>query len=152
MDWKMSNITNIYTNVLTKLAALHPLKARIPNPYSLPDNNDNFLISGYGLKVGGSTPIGFENDSFVNQRIFSVVYTYEATATNSDTDVPDDISLKLLEDVYEAQRMFFAEDKMGIPEILSVDLGSCSEIAPIGTGRKFLSIEVSFTIAIRENL
>jgi hypothetical protein len=73
-------------------------------------------------------------------------------ATSSDSDVPDDISLKLLEDIYEARKMIFGPEKMGLSSILNVSIGSSDGVNEVKSGqRKFLSTEFSFSIDINEN-
>lgn len=148
----MSNVSLVYSGVLDKLAALYPLKARIPNPYNLENNNDNFLIDGFGLKVGDQSPSEFvEYNSFTVARVFTVVLTSEMIATPSNTDVQDDIGKILLEDVYKATRLMFAPDRMDLSSIQNVEMGSSGGIVEVKAGeRKFLSIEVSFTIDINE--
>lgn len=149
----MSNVSLVYDGLLTKLNALFPAKSRIPNPYSLEQNIDNFLVDGFGLKVGPESPSEFvEYNSFTLARQFSVVLTSEMVSTASDTDVQDDISTNLLEDVYIARKMIFAPDRMGLAAVQKADIGSSSEITAVKVGqRKFLSIEFSFSIDINES-
>lgn len=149
----MSNITTIYQGIIAACVAQWTTKTRIPNPYSLPDNADNFLRDSWGIKVGPSSPVPFENLSFMTKREITMVFTREMVATDSDTDVPDDIGTRLLEDVYEAQNMFYGVDKMGISQIQNVELGSTSAIAQVRSGKnKFLAIEATFTLDILEYL
>lgn len=149
----MSNVTNVYNGLLEKLAEKFPAKSRIPNPYNLPDNIDNFLIDGFGVKVGPEGQSEFvEFNSFCVNREFTIVFTREMVATSSNTDVPDDISLKLLEDIYEARKMITAPDKMGISSIQKADNGSASGVTEVkAESRKYLSMEVSFNIDINES-
>ena len=96
----MSKVTTIYNKIVEKLSELYPDKQRIPNAYSLTDNNDNLLRDAFGLKVGGADFEEFEFCNFVVNRTFSVVLTREMFRLDSSTGEFDDRSVKMLEDVY----------------------------------------------------
>lgn len=148
----MSKITTVYNQILVKLSELYNGKTRIPNPYSIDRNNDNLLRDGYGLKVGAASFEPFEFCNFVVNREFSVILTREMFRLDSSTPEFDDRAVKLLEDVYEVQELFFNYNELGIDaEILKVDLGGVSEITTVNTDKSnFLSMEVSFTFSIKE--
>jgi hypothetical protein len=149
----MSNVSLVYQGLIQKVSGLFPDKTRIPNPYNLQDNIDKLLCDGFGIKVGPESGSEYaEFNSFTVSRTFSVVLTREMVATSSDSDVPDDISLKLLEDIYEARKMIFGPEKMGLSSILNVSIGSSDGVNEVKSGqRKFLSTEFSFSIDINEN-
>lgn len=149
----MSKITTVYNQILVKLAELYNGKTRIPNPYSIDRNNDNLLRDGYGLKVGSASFEPFEFCNFVVSREFSVILTREMFRLDSSTPEFDDRAVKLLEDVYEVQELFFNYNELGIDaEIIKVDLGSVSEITFVNTDKSnFLSMEVSFIFSIKES-
>lgn len=151
----MSNVTVIYDQIISKLGTLFPTRTRIPNPYSLVDNNDRLLKFGYGLKVGSASFSEFEFCSRVSQRTFSVVFTYEMYRTDSDFFQFDDVSKKLLEDVNTIQGLFFNYNELDIEQnILKVDIDSVSEVEMVlGSGNtKYLSMEASFLFQIKEDI
>lgn len=151
----MSNVSIIYDQIVDKLETLFPTRTRIPNPYSLPDNNDRFLKFGYGLKVGSASFQEFEFCSRVSNRTISVVFAYEMFRTDSDFAPFDDVSKKLLEDVNTIQGLFFDYNELDIEQnILKVDIDSVSEVEMIlGSGNtKYLSMEASFLFQIKEDI
>ena len=149
----MSKVTTIYNKIIEKLSELYPDKQRRPNAYSLTDNNDNLLRDSFGLKVGGADFEEFEFCNFVVNRTFSVVLTREMFRLDSSTPEFDDRSVKLLEDVYEVQELFFNYNELGIDEdILRVQIGSVSEVTAFnGDKSNFLSMEASFIFSIKES-
>jgi hypothetical protein len=148
----MSKITTVYNKIIEKLSELYPDKQRIPNAYSLTDNNDNLLRDSFGLKVGSADFEELEFCNFVVNRTFSVVLTREMFRLESSTGEFDDRSVKMLEDVYEVQELFFNYNELGIgDDILRVQIGSASEVTAFnGDKSNFLSMEASFTFSIKE--
>jgi hypothetical protein len=150
----MSKVTTIYNQILCELKDKFQDKFRIPNPYSLEDNNSNFLVNGYGVKIGSAPFEEFEFCSFVTNRSIDVVFTQEMMKVDSDTDVYDDVALKLLEDVYEVQKLFYSYNELGILEdVLKVDIVDSSEISSFKADKmNFLTMTANFNFSIRELL
>jgi len=148
----MSKITTVYNKIIEKLSELYHDKQRITNAYSLTDNNDNLLRDSFGLKVGSADFEELEFCNFVVNRTFSVVLTREMFRLESSTGEFDDRSVKMLEDVYEVQELFFNYNELGIgDDILRVQIGSASEVTAFnGDKSNFLSMEASFTFSIKE--
>lgn len=149
----MSKITEVYKGIVAQLTTLFPNKTRIPYAYSLKDNIDRFLVNGWGIKVEGSGSSTFvEYCSFAMDRTFSIVISREYIATDSDTKIQDDVSLFLLEDTAAVQKLFVGPEKMGIDEILIVDISGDDGVTEVLVGkRKFLSMELRFQIGINES-
>jgi hypothetical protein len=150
----MSKVSTIYDALLTELESLFPDKTRIPYAYSLPDNNARFLSDGYGLIIGSSSFEPFEFCDFMNIRDVSVVFTKEVFRTDSNSDVIDDITKLLLENVYEVQKLFYSYNELNVPnDIAKVDIGSVSGIEEVLTGKQsFLSMNATFQFYIIEKL
>jgi hypothetical protein len=150
----MSKITSVYNAIITELANLFPNKTRIPYAYSLPDNNLRFLSDGYGMTIGSSSFEQFEFCDFMNVRDVNVVLTKEVFRTDSDSDVIDDITRTLLEDIYEVQKLFYSYNELGVPnDIAKVDIGSVSAIEEVLSGKQsFLSMTATFQFYIIEKL
>jgi hypothetical protein len=150
----MSKVSTVYDRMLAALGEEFPSLTRIPNPYLLEENNDNFLRNGFGLKVGAGAYTPFEFCSYVISRRFSVVFTRELFRVDSSPDKADDVIKELLENVKQVQDLFYAHDELGIPEsILKVDITDVSEIGPVASDKfKFLTVECSFDFHIKEDL
>lgn len=151
----MSNITTIYDQLLVKLATYFPSKSRIPNPYNLEVNAENFLENGWGLMLGAGIPLDDEIHKFNIARAFSVLLTQEAINTDSNPDVIDSVVKSLSEDVVTLQKDLIAADQIGIESSLTqIQLGDVGEIGTVlsENNRMFLSIDVSFLVQIRENI
>lgn len=148
----MSYASDIYNEILTELGALFPTKTRIPNPYSLAENNDQFLVNGYGLKVGGAELEPFEFSNFVVGREFTIVFTKEVIRVNSSYAEYDTISLSLLESVYDVQKLFFNYNELGIEaSIQKVDIVGSSSIEAVSDKNNFYFIECTFNFSIKES-
>lgn len=160
----MSNVSIIYDRIVEKLIELYesdidPAKnrTRIPNPYSLPDNNDRFLKYGYGIKVGPSGPSNQLDEwctKNVDQQI-SIIFTYEMFRTDSEHVPFDDKSKLLLEDVNTIQQIFFSYNELEIEQFVAkIDFGEVTGVElVINSGNsKYLSMEANFTFTIKESL
>lgn len=150
----MSNVTTIYNTILSELAKLYKNKTRIPNAYSLVDNNKNFLTDGYGLVIGDASYEEFEFCNFVVNRTITVVLTKEMFRVDSATSETDDVSIKLLEDIYELQSLFYSYDELGIQEnILKIDIGSVTGVESFFNDKQnFISMSASFQFFIKEGI
>jgi hypothetical protein len=150
----MSKISTVYDQVLTELGTLFSGKTRIPNAYSLVDNNFQFLRDGWGLKIGTSSPAESEFKSFNRSHTFSVVLSREVIRTDSDADPIDVVTKAILEDVYTLERRFMDYDQLSIEaDIEIIEQGNNSGIEFfIGDDFSFASIEADFNINIRENI
>lgn len=150
----MSKISQITDTILVKLGELFPDKTRIPNAYSLPDNNRHFMVDGYGLKIGSAEFSEFEFCNFVVNRTFTVVFTREMFRVDSDTEATDTIVKELLESVYETQSLFYSYNELGIEaSILKVDIGSVSGIETFYNEKQnFLTMSCDFQFQIREEI
>ena len=150
----MSKISTVYDALVTRLGVLFGAKTRIPNPYELSDNNDQFLVNGYGLTISSSDQAPHEFKVFNIERIFNVVFTRELIATDSDETQYDSIAKALLEDVYIVQKDFYNESQVAVESsVENIGLGTSSGIEFVFSGKKrYLLIEVGFPIQIREIL
>lgn len=153
----MSKITLVTAQIRAKLLELFPLDdkyTRIPNPYSLPDNNKNFLKKGYGLIIGGASYEEFEFCNFKVARTFSVVFTREFHRLDSSTKQIDEATDELLENVVAVQELFYSYSELGIEAaIAKVDLGSVSPVETFLTDKQnFLSMTVDFEFHILEQI
>lgn len=150
----MSKITTVYNRLIELLGVTYSEKTRIPNPYSLSDNDSNFMKDGFGLKIGESNPIVLDFCTFTNERTISVVFSKELIRLESDYSPFDDVGLSLAEEVKEIQNLFYNYTELGIEaSIAKVDLGTVSAPTEIVTGNyKFLTMEVNFIFTIVENI
>ena len=150
----MSKITNIYDTILKQLNLLFPNKTRVPNAYSLVDNNKNLLRDGYGLIIGDANYEEHEFCTFVVNRTITVVFTREMFRVDSATKESDDIIKSLLESVYQVQDVFYSYNELGIEEkILKIDIGSVSGIESfMNEKQNFLSMSASFQFFIQEEI
>lgn len=150
----MSKVSTVYDQVLTELNTLFSLKTRIPNAYSLVDNNAQFLKDGWGLKIGTSTPAESEFKSFNRSNTFTVVLAREVIRVDSDASVIDDVTKDILEDIYTLEKRFLDYDQLAIEaDIEIIEAGNNSGVDFFfGQDFNFASIEADFSINIRENI
>jgi len=150
----MSNVSTIYDQIVLKLGELFPSKTRIPFPYSLEDNNKNFLSDGYGLIIGSAS---FESLEVCNRMVsqsITVVFTQEVFRTDSDEVVIDDIVKAISEDINSTQGLFYAYDELEIEaNIAKVDIVSISGVETVkGDKQDFLTRSAEFNFYITESL
>lgn len=153
----MSKITLVTAAIREKLLELFPDSkkyTRIPNPYSLPDNNKNFLKKGFGLMVGGANYEEFEWCNFKVARTFSVVFTREIHRLDSSTAQIDKATDELLENVVAVQELFYSYSELGIEAaIAKVDIGSVSGVETfLSDKQNFMSMTAEFEFHILEKI
>lgn len=150
----MSNITTIYDTTLTRLATIFTGRTKIPNAYSLADNNTLFLRDGYGLKVVSSQVEESEFCNYAYSVSFAIVITKEVLRLDSDSNQIDTVSKALLEDLKTLQDNFLAYDQIGINNnIEKIDFNGSSGIEFIvGDKFNFATLEVAINIMVREQL
>ena len=150
-----STFSNVYDGLVTRLTALFPNKTVIPYPYSLADNPNQFLIDGYGIKVGGGSNSDLSSDysSAINHTI-SIVLTREvygftgvsSTLVTETKAIYDDMYL-LKNDLLDLSRvspMFQGE---------TVEYESDGGIEDItGDQQRFISLEVVFTFDLTQEI
>lgn len=150
----MSNVSTVYDTILAAIASLFTSKTRIPNAYSLQDNDDYLLRDGYGLKIGGASPASSDFQAFKIDREFIVVFSLEVPRVDTQTDIIDTKSKEILENIYTLQRKFYNPERMTIPAYVeNITLGSIGGIEYVISNKSnFISMEASFTFSIRETI
>ena len=150
----MSKISTIFDRILVELAALYPSATKIPYPYDLIKNDDNFLRLGYGLKVGSGNPAQLDFCKNAFTRDFTVVLAREVFNTGSNDAAYDDIVKGLLEDIYAVQDRFNEPDQIAIEgDIVKIDYSSASGAEQIDAeNATFLTMEATFTFTIQETI
>ena len=150
----MSKISTIFDRILVELAALYPSATKIPYPYDLIKNDDNFLRLGYGLKVGSGSPAQLDFCKNAFTRDFTVVLAREVFNTGSNDAAYDDIVKGLLEDIYAVQDRFNEPDQIAIEgDIVKIDYSSASGAEQIDAeNATFLIMEATFTFTIQETI
>lgn len=146
-------VVTVYDKILSELSDLFPEKTRIPYPYTLEDNSNQFLANGYGIKLGGGNYEPLEWTSFTVSRTVSVVVTREVFRTDGDDIGLDDIVRGLLEDIHVIQKRLYGMDATSgnSVEVMKVDIGSVSGVEEVAAKSKFLSMEAEFTFQITDS-
>lgn len=149
----MSKITTVYDGIVTALGTLYPAKTRIPNAIDLEDNIEGLVRNGYGLKIDGSNVVPHEFCNVSNEYNFVVVLTHEVIRTDSQHEQMDTAMKSLFEDAHTVEKDFYNVDKIGLSDIEKIDLGGVGTPESfIIKRKKFLAVDVSFLIQIRETL
>lgn len=150
----MSKVTTVTERLVSVLGGMFPDKTRIPYAYSLPDNNKNLYVNGWGLLIGEQSFQEHDFCSIMNSLVVSVVFTREVKRLSSDADPVDSVVRQLLEDVYTVQQKFYSYDELEIEEsIAKVDIVSTTAPTELITDKQsFLSMTANFNFFIRELL
>lgn len=150
----MTKISEVYDAVLNELATLYPSKTKIPNPYSLEDNQQQFLRDGYGLTVEGNSRVEGEFKSISLEYSMTVIVTKEIVRTDSDDQLIDVTTKELLEDIFAGQKRFFQVDELGISDKIRImDLGSSATYETFVAGNNnFISGSYELLIQIKEDI
>lgn len=153
----MSKFTTVYNTLIALPGILFTgadAKTEIPNPYSLEDNPQQFLYKSWGLRVDSAERLQSRSDNchMAVAHSFTYVLTYEVLRLDTDvTEFHDKVKL-LKEDAQKLSMRLHREDELSLGSDLTIiEVGSVSEIIFVLAGKtKLISIEVPFTITIRE--
>lgn len=129
-------------------------KAEIPNPYDLEENNFQFIRSGWGIRLGSSTPQTEANyPEYTLTTEYEIIITERVANTQSDADPMHTITDNLMADIstinddftatpFSTSTRFSSADK-----IENVDVISISGIESVSAG-KYKNIKASITFGI----
>lgn len=96
----MSNISDIYDSLVTRLQAVFPNHTRLPHSAFLENNPSFFLRQGYGVHFGPAVnPERLVGCQYSIDRSFLVSLTREDVATNLDPVVTATAQKNLMEDL-----------------------------------------------------
>lgn len=146
----MSEISNVYDDIITQLETIFPDKCRIPNVYSLEDNAVQFLRNSWGLRVDEAAPTTRDFTSFSRVRNFTIVLTHEVLRTCSQTSKIDNVVKSLLESVNTLQLSFLSGDQFGSSKNLDiVNVGSFTGFNYFFFDKSnFLTTEIAFAVQV----
>ncbi len=152
----MSKISTVYDQLITTIAALsgYTTKDRIPNPYSIEDNNLTLLRDSWGLKLNGAVAIPeFEQFKATWSRYeMELVLTREVIKVASDVTKLDTQTKSMLEDLVTARLSLVSDNQIGIPlSIEQIRVTSDTAIDFILESRVLLG-SLIFEIDISEDL
>lgn len=105
----MSDITTIYSALVTKLDSLYPATTyrKLRNPYTLELNDAFALNRGYGFYVGPATNTNrLQSNSLSIEREIVLVNTIIQRGTDLDISIREDAEITLLEDQFLAIKDF----------------------------------------------
>ncbi len=95
----MSNITNINTQLFTRIAAQLTSHKRLPNPYRVERNPDTFLRLGYGVAYdAGNQPTVLESCGNKVERQVRIIITRRFAALDLDDADKKTTEVALFED------------------------------------------------------
>ncbi len=147
-----TKISNVYDDILTELASIFPNKTRIPNAYSLENNQITFMRDSYGLRVDSAAPIDRDYTVFSRFRNFTIVLTREVVTTEVQTSQMDTAVKAMLDDFYTLQKEFLAGDQFGSSENIDiVNVGAFSGIEFFNFEKgNFINAEIAFSIMVSD--
>jgi len=148
----MSEISDVYDAIISKMVELFPNKPRIPNPYSLQDNPDRLLKDSWGVSVGDGSRTELSFCHLQLERSFEIVLTREMFTIDTKEDGFDFSVKSLLEDARTVQLEFYKLDELGIADkIDQLDISGTGPISTIfGEKYKFLSLSINITVKVSD--
>lgn len=151
----MSNISDAYTALKTRMQAVFPDHRRLSNPYEPAQNNERDLIKGWGMRLeGGSNPQLTQSCLMSVSRSITVILTRKFYSLELIRGGKEDAELELLEDHF-----LLLQDVEGDPTLNESDAVSQFDYISdggiefvFGDKDNFLKIESTFNLIYFENL
>ncbi len=151
----MASLSTIHAALIAQIATLYPHKTQL-NANDLEDNPHQFMIDGWGIKVGGGSPIEQDivaNDyTFATDRAFSIVLTREVydlqanlASYNTNVGLIGDDKDSLIESLLDFSKV---EGMKGGEEIDYIGDGGIEFMA---AGKKrFIFMEIAFSFDLTQ--
>jgi len=150
-----SRFSTAYDSLRSALSATFSTKTEIPYPYSLQDNPFQFIVNGYGLKIGSGSSGELENLAFSSSIIsFSVILTREVVGFSS-VNTSLNTNIKNLYDDMTTIKSYMLDNERVSPMYLGEEIKYISDsgIQEILNGKqRFIFIEVNFSIDITQQI
>ena len=150
----MSAISNVYSTMLTRIAAAISLASqdRIPNPYRLELNGGPYLARGFAVLIGPAVNTNRVIGSKVSiQRQMDVVLTRQFFALASDPAAKSETELALLEDQILIIKDFESDSTLDGTVAKTSYAGDSGIQSILGDDEQFISVTTSFQIEYFEN-
>lgn len=149
----MSKISDVYDQLLIKMAELFPNKKRIPYPKAIERNDDNFLKNSWGIWIGA---VRIEQIDFCRHhfsREVEIILSKEVLRLEHDTANLDNAIKGLLEDSLLITKEFDRPEQIGIADkIQKIELISNNGIDEVFTETSiYMYTSIIFEITISEN-
>lgn len=147
---KVTNIFNLFENVIIDSL---PGKTKIPNPFSVENNSDNFLKDGYGIYYGAAAVSDIEFPTYqVYSREIVVIFTREVHRVGSDSDALTEKQNLILEDQNNLIDSL-ANSRNFDSDVIRLEFTGDSGLDFVfGDKFNFLSITTTFEVSYKEEL
>lgn len=95
----MSNFSDLYDAIVTRVETVFPNHTRLPNPYKIEENNEAFLRQGWGLSMTSGTNSNRQLSCSISiQRSFTISLVRKFYAVESNVDNKVTVEKQLIED------------------------------------------------------
>lgn len=149
----MSVVSDIYDDLHTKIAAQLTSHTRIPNPYDLPSNNEQFLRVGYGMQVGPAVnPKRFVSCKGGLSREYIIAVTRKFFAREFDSASKGTTEKSLLEDIRLLKNDFQENNVLTVSQAGVQFFESDSGIFALTGQENIYVIEATVTVEHIENI
>ena len=148
----MSNISIALDRIRdVVLPALFPSKIEIPKTRDLETNIDKFLQDSWGIRIDGSVNAAYKEFTSTAEGVaMTIILSKEAFTEAASANKRFVVEKSLLEDSVTLRKEMINHDRLGISNnILDITYDGNNGIQSI-YGEKFLYIENSFIIEIKE--
>lgn len=116
----MSDITDVYTALQTRLAAIYPNHRRLTNPYKIDQNAETNLFLGYGVQVlPGENSKRNISCKISIQRTFLVILVRKFRSLELDRIGKETTEKALLEDQFLLIKDIESDPNLGVPTIVA---------------------------------
>jgi hypothetical protein len=107
----MTNISDIYDSLHTNVASVLTSHVRLPDPFNLENNNEQFLRLGYGIATLSAENTNREicNKIWL-RRAFQVKVTRQVVTREFDSSGKGTVEKNLLEDLKLVYNLFYKQD------------------------------------------
>lgn len=146
----MSNASDIYDAITSKLLTLFPSKQRLHNPYELTDNPELIMKDAYGIKIGSGSYSEMEFCNLSIEREYRFILMRQFASVGTSGTAFDSVSKSIIEDQQSFLNLIYSPTELGVHD--KIDKIDISDITGIefmqSEQKKYLFCEVAFRITM----
>lgn len=146
----MSKITQIHNNLISVVSGVLPTFKRIPNPYFIDENNQLFLVKGFGIGIGTGHRQDLELCKLSWNRIFQVVLVQQIVTTENNISDRIDIEQAILESHHLVLNALETNSSLNGSDSKADVIGDTGLVFLTGDRLKYLSITIDVNILYSE--
>lgn len=145
----MTKISSIYDAIVSLVdSTLASDYNQVPNPYFIEENNDLYMVKGYGVAFGPGNRIDVDTCKMHYVRNFNILLIRQITANDHDVSTKSTIEKAMMEDLQLIRNEFENQDQTLGGNAIRTDYIADSGIELVPVESDFLYYTLNIDVAV----